>query len=153
MEPYLSKIEQLGLKLSEISMEVRPLPVSITVFKVDDRLFGVESKKIFKLFKVPNIFHEKYINLQKIRLRDFEVKMINLKKLLSIQGGEPKGEMKILMVKGNGEYKGLMIDQVLEKLSATSDKKGEFGEYFSGIVHSTYEEQPVEIPILDLRKF
>jgi hypothetical protein len=134
-------------------METGPLPVSITVFKIDDRLFGVESEKIFKLFKVPNTFQEKYLNLQKIRLKDFEVKMINLKKLLSIQGGEPKGEIKILMVKGNGEYKGFMIDQVLKKLSATSDKEGESGEYFSGIIHSTYKEQRVEIPILDLKKF
>jgi len=153
MEPYFSKIEQLALKLSEIMMEAGPLPVSITVFKVDDRLFGVESEKIFKLFKVPNTFQEKYLNLQRIRLKDFEVKMINLKKLLSIQGGEPKGEIKILMVKGNGEYKGFMIDQILKKLSATSDKEGESGEYFSGIIHSTYKEQPVEIPILDLKKF
>jgi hypothetical protein len=153
MEPYLSKIEQLTLKLSDMIMEAGPLPVNITVFKVDDRLFGVESEKIFKLFKVPNSFQEKYLNLQKIRLKDFEVKMINLKKLLSIHGGEPKGEIKILMVKGNGEYKGFMIDQVLKKLSATSDKEGEYGEYFSGIIHSTYKEQPVEIPILDLKKF
>jgi hypothetical protein len=153
IEPYFSKIEQLALKLSEITMEAGPLPVSITVFKVDDRLFGVESEKIFKLFKVPNTFQEKYLNLQRIRLKDFEVKMINLKKLLSIQGGKPKGEIKILMVKGNGEYKGFMIDQILKKLSATSDKEGESGEYFSGIIHSTYKEQPVEIPILDLKKF
>ncbi len=153
VEPYFSKIEQLALKLSEIIMEAGPLPVSITVFKVDDRLFGVESEKIFKLFRVPNTFQEKYLNLQRIRLKDFEVKMINLKKLLSIQGGEPKGEIKILMVKGNGEYKGFMIDQVLKKLSATSDMEGESGEYFSGIIHSTYKEQPVEIPILDLKKF
>jgi hypothetical protein len=153
IEPYFSKIEQLALKLSEIFTEGGPPPVNITVFKVDDRLLGVESEKVFKLYKVPNNFQEKFMNLPKIRLKDFEVKMINLKKLLSIQGGEPKGEKKILMVKGNGEYKGFMIDQVLKKLSTTSDKEGESGEYFSGIIHSTYKEQSVEIPILDLKKF
>ena len=78
--------------------------------------------------------------------------MINLEKILSIQGGEPKGEIKILMVKDNGEYKGFMVDQVLNKLSALSDKGGEIGGCFSGIIHSTYQEQPIEIPILDLKK-
>lgn len=152
MEPYLSKIEQLCLKFSETLMEPRPLPVSITIFKVEERLFGVESEKVFKLFRVPNTFQEKYSSQQKIRLKGFEVKMINLEKILSIQGGEPKGEIKILMVKDNGEYKGFMIDQVLNKLSALSDKGGKIGECFSGIVHSTYQAQPIEIPILDLKK-
>jgi hypothetical protein len=104
------------------------------------------------LFKVPNTFQEKYSSQQKIRLKGFEVKMINLEKILSIQGGEPKGEIKILMVKDNGEYKGFMIDQVLNKLSALSDKGGKIGECFSGIVHSTYQAQPIKIPILDLKK-
>ena len=61
---------------------------------------GVESEKVFKLFKVPNTFQEKYSNQQKIRLKDVEVKMVNLKKIFSIQGGEPKGEIRILTVKG-----------------------------------------------------
>jgi hypothetical protein len=152
MEPYLSKIEQLCLKFSETLVEARPLPVSITIFKVEDRLFGVESEKVFKLFKVPNTFQEKYSNQQKIRLRGFEVKMINLEEILSIPGGEPRGEIKILMVKDNGEYKGFIVDQVLKKLSAPSDKEGKMGEYFSGIIHSTFQEQAIEIPILDLKK-
>jgi len=152
IEPFLSKIEQLDLKFSETLVEAKSLPVNITIFKVDERLFGVESEKVFKLFKVPNTFQEKYSSLQKIRLKGFEVKMINLEKILSIQGGEPKGEIKILMVKDNGEYKGFMVDQVLNKLSALSDKGGEIGGCFSGIIHSTYQEQPIEIPILDLKK-
>ena len=41
----------------------------------------------------------------------------------------------------------------LRKLSAPSEKSGEVGEYFSGVIHSTYQEQSVEIPILDLKKF
>src|SRR3972149_4802771 len=99
IEPFLSKIEQLDLKFSETLVEAKSLPVNITIFKVDERLFGVESEKVFKLFKVPNTFQEKYSSKQKIRLKGFEVKMINLEKILSIQGGEPKGEIKILMVK------------------------------------------------------
>jgi hypothetical protein len=153
MGPYLFKMEHMTQKLSESLGETRFLPVNITIFKVDEKLFGVESEKVFKLFKVPNTFQEKYLNQQKIRLRDFEVKMINLKKILSIPGGEPKGEIKILTVKDNGEYKGFMVDQVLKKLSALSERGGEVGEYFSGVIHSKYQEQSVEIPILDLKKF
>jgi chemotaxis signal transduction protein len=86
-------------------------------------------------------------------LRDLEVKIVDLRKILSIQGGRPKEEIRILAVKDNGGYKGFMIDQVLKKLSTLFERGGEAGEYFSGVIHSTYQEQPVEIPILDLRKF
>jgi chemotaxis signal transduction protein len=152
VEPLLLKIEQLDLKFSETRSEAESRPVNITIFKVDEKFFGVESEKVFKLFKVPTTFQKKYSNLQKIRLKGFEVRMINLEKILSIPEGEPKGETKILMVKDNGEYKGFMIDQVLNKLSALSDKGKEISECFSGIIHSTYQEQTIEIPILDLKK-
>jgi chemotaxis signal transduction protein len=153
MKEQISRLEETIRKPSAPSMEVWSKPVRVTIFKVDEKLFGVESEKVFKLFKVPNTFQEKYSNQQKIRLRDFEVKMINLKKILALQGGEPKGEIRILTVKDNGGYKGFMVDQVLKKLSTLSERGGEMGEYFSGVIHSTYQEQPVEIPILDLKKF
>lgn len=153
IEDYLSKLGQPTIKSTEELVEMRPQPLNITVFKVDEKLFGVESNKVLKLFKVPDTFHEKYSNRQKIRLRDFEVKMIDLKKIFSIQEGDRKGEIKILTVKDDGEYKGLMVDQVLKKLSTHSDIGGEYGEYFLGMIHWTYQEHPVEIPILDLKKF
>jgi hypothetical protein len=37
-------------------MEVKHLPVHITIFRVDEKLFGVESEKVFKLFRVPHTF-------------------------------------------------------------------------------------------------
>ena len=45
---------------SEKFLEKRALPINVTVFKVDEKFFGVESDKVFKLFKVPNTFHDKY---------------------------------------------------------------------------------------------
>jgi chemotaxis signal transduction protein len=153
MEQQISRLEETAQRPSLASLEARSLPVTITIFKVDEKLFGVESEKVFKLFKVPNTFQEKYSNQQKIRLRDLEVKMVDLRKTLSIQGGGPKGEIRILAVKDNGEVKGFMIDQVLKKLFTTSDRGGEVGEYFSGVIRSTYQKEPVEIPILDLKKF
>ena len=153
MKQQISRLEETIRKPPAASLEAGSKPLNVIIFKVDEKLFGVESEKVFKLFKVPNTFQEKYSNQQKIRLRDFEVKMINLKEIFSIQGGGLKGEIKILTVKDNGEYKGFMVDQVLKKLSTLSEKGGELGEYFSGVIHSTYQEQPVEIPILDLKKF
>jgi len=153
LKQQISKLEEATQRPPDPSLEARPLPVTITIFKIDEKLLGVESAKVFKLFKVPNTFQEKYSKQQKIRLRDLEVKMVDLRKILSIQGGRPKGEIRILAVKDNGGYKGFMIDQVLKKLSTTSDRSGEVGEYFSGVIHSIYQEEPVEIPILDLKKF
>jgi hypothetical protein len=152
MRSHLSEMGSLPPKFSEL-LNDRSLRVNIMIFKVDQKLLGVESQKVFKLFKVPNTFQEKYSNKQKVRLRDVEVEMINLKKLLSIHGETPKDEIRILTVKDNGKVKGFMIDQVLQRLSAISDQREGRGDYFSGIVHYTYQEQPVEIPILDLKKF
>ncbi len=132
---------------------VRTKSVNVTIFRIDKKLFGVESEKVFKLFKVPNTFQKRYSNQEKIRFKDFELKMINLKKILVIPGGEPKGEIRILALKDNGEYKGFMVDQVVKKISANSEKEGEAGEYFSGVIRSTYQEQSVEIPVLNLKKF
>jgi chemotaxis protein histidine kinase CheA len=152
MKQQISRLEETARKPPAPSIEVKSKPVNVTIFRVEERLFGVESEKVFKLFRVPSTFQEKYLNRQKIRVRDFEVKMINLKKILAIEGEEPKGEIKILAVKDNGEYKGFLVDQVLRKISSVSEREGEVGEYFSGIIHSTIQEQSVEIPILDLKK-
>jgi hypothetical protein len=153
MKQQISNLEKTTPKIPVSSEEAKPKTVSVTVIKVDEKLFGVETAKVFKLFKVPPNFQQKYSDQSKIRLRDLEVRIINLRKILSIAGGERAGEMRILAVKDNGEYKGLMVDQVLKQLSTLFERKGGVGEYFSGVIHSTYQEQPVEIPILDLKKF
>jgi chemotaxis signal transduction protein len=153
MRQQISKLEETTPKPPVPSAEARSKPVNVTIFKIDEKLFGVETEKVFKLFKVPLSFRKKYSDQSKIRLKDLEVRIINLKKIFSIPEGEHAGEMRILTVKDNGEYKGLMVDQVLKQLSTLFEKGGEVGQYFSGVIHSTYQEQPVEIPILDLKKF
>jgi len=155
MQQQILKLGETSRKPPALSAEERSPVVHITIFKVDEKLFGVESEKVFKLFKVPKTFEEKYSDRERIRLRDFEVKMVNLRKLLAIEvrGGRPKEQIRILTVKEDGEYKGFMVDEVLKNLSAVSEKKGGAGVYFSGVIHSTYQEQAVEIPILDLKKF
>jgi chemotaxis protein histidine kinase CheA len=127
--------------------------MNITVFKVDEKLFGVESEKVVKLFKVPDTLYDKFANQQKIRLKDFEVRLVDLNTIFSVPRGDRKKEFKILAVKDNGEYKGLMVDNVIKKLSTHPDIRGGYGEYFLGMIHSTHQEKPVEIPILDVKKF
>jgi hypothetical protein len=153
MNTRLSSLEQEARKSAERDPhKIEPLLVNITVFKVDERLFGVESEKVCRLFKVPSSFHNKVRGQEKIRLRDLEVRMIDLKKLFSIEGMGRKGKERVLTVKDNGEYKGLMVDDVLKRLSAHPDMGRAQGEYFIGKVHWTYQQHPVEIPILDLKK-
>jgi chemotaxis signal transduction protein len=152
MRQQAAKIEEMTRKAPAPSAEPKSEPVSVTILRVDKRLFGVEGEKIFKLFKVPTTFLEKYPGQQKIRLKDLEVKIVDLRKLFSISGGERLGETRILTVKENEEYKGLLVDEVLNKSSAPLEKKDELGEYCSGVIHSTYQERLVEIPVLDLKK-
>ena len=150
-EQHLSSHGQMVRVSSEKLWEKKSIPVEITVFKIDEKLFGIESNKVFKLFKAPSSFQEKYSSQQKIRLKDFEMKVVDLKKLFSIEHKDPKGEIQILIAKEDGEYIGLMVDQILKRLSARAEVNGEYAEYLLGMVHWTYQEQPVDIPILNLK--
>ena len=154
-----SRFEQMTRTSPEELVEKKLLPLDITIFKIDEKLFGIESQKVFKLFKLPNAYQDKISGQQRIRLKEFEIQMVDLKKIFSIESqgrkGLPagrQGEIQILTVKENGEYKGLIVDQLLKRLSAEADISKDYGEYFLGMVHWTYQEKPVEIPILNLKK-
>ena len=151
-DQHLYRIGQITRTSPEELVEKSPLLMDITIFRIGEKLIGIESHKIFKLFKVPSTFQDKYSNQQKIRVKDFEIKIVDLNKIFSIENRGQKREIQILTVKEDEEYKGLMIDQVLKKLSAQAEISGEFGEYFLGMFHWTYHEQPVRIPILNLKK-
>ncbi len=151
-DQYLYRLGQMSRTSPEELVEKRPRAMDITIFKIGEKLIGIESHKIYKLFKVPNIFRDKYSSQQKIRLKDFEFKMVDLKKIFPIETRGGKGEIQLVTVKEEEEYKGLMVDQVLKKLSAQAEISGEYGEYFLGMFHWTYQEQPVKIPILNLKK-
>lgn len=152
MDLSLLRADRGSTQLAEPSSSMRLVPVNITILKVDERLLGVESDKIYKLFKVPVDHQDRYVDQQKIRLKDFEVRLIDLRKVLSIPKGRRKAEVKILAVNEDGEYKGLIVDQVLERLSTQMETGGKYGEYFTGMTHWTYQERPTEILILDLKK-
>jgi hypothetical protein len=154
MDLFLLKVDRGSTQPVEPPIPIRWVPINITIFRVEGKLLGVESDKIYKLFKVPLDHQDWYVDQQKIRLRDFEVRLIDLRKVFSIAEGSRKAEVKrILTVKEDGEYKGLMIDQVLKRLSTQMETGGKYGEYLMGITHWTYQEQPTEISILNLKRF
>jgi hypothetical protein len=126
--------------------------VHVTVFKVDGHYFGVPSEKVFKLFKVPASFHDRFSNQQKIRLKDFEMKIVDLKALLSLPEGKSKGERRILIVRDDGEYKGFLIDNVLDRVSTHPAAPGGHEAYASGVIQWTYQRQPMEIPLLNVAR-
>jgi len=126
--------------------------VHVTVFKVDGRYFAVPSEKVFKLFKVPASFHDRLSNQQRIRLKDFEMKIVDLKTLLSLPEGKSEGERRILIVRDDGEYKGFLIDNVLDRLSTYLAAPGGHEVYASGVIQWTYQHQPMEIPLLNVAR-
>lgn len=159
VEESLQKIQGSLLEMDQriknhlgSSIREKGLMAQVLIFKVSGRLFGIESQKVVKLFKLPYPLCEKYANSKKLQLRNLEVNMVNLKKIFSLEGEYPSKEVRILAVKEDGEVKGLMIDEIIKSLSAQPKIQKTAEQYFSGMIHWTYQDQPVEVPILDLTK-
>ena len=159
MHGALEKIEQRLSRLEKQTLNPReeeggqPSPgLTVMVFKLEGKLFGVQNEQVFKLFKVPATFRDKYVDQQRIRIRNVDVKLVDLKRLFSIQEEGPERELKILIVKDDGEHKGLMIEQVLQKISTRSDLGKGTSDYFMGSIPWMYQERPVEISVLDVKK-
>jgi hypothetical protein len=152
IEEDLSRFRQTVREPTRPVVELKPSAVQVTVFRIDGKLFGVESDKVFKLFRVPETFEDRHLHQERIRLRDTEVRLIDLKKILALPKGEKRGETKILLVKEGDECRGLVIGELLKKLSTPVEMEEGNGGYYMGTVHWTYQEHPVAVPVLDLRK-
>ncbi len=152
IEERLSRLEKQTLNPREEEGGQSSPGLTVMVFKLEGKLFGVQNEQVFKLFKVPATFRDKYVDQQRIRIRNVDVKLVDLKKLFSIQEKGPERELKILIVKDDGEHKGLMIEQVLQKISTRSDLGKGTSDYFMGSIPWTYQERPVEISVLDVKK-
>ncbi len=160
-EGVLSRMEETLLRIGGEVQKWRKgaLPAekpsfSVTIIKANGKLFGVENDKIYKVFRVPEVFYEKYSKAEKIRLREVEVRMIDLRKVLSVTEENRRGEERILVTMDNGEYKGFRVEQVLKKLSTPLLQKGGlYAEFCSGVVQWKHGDFPAEIPVLDVKKF
>ena len=152
IEERLSHLEKQTLNPREEEGGQSSPGLTIMVFKLEEKLFGVQNEQVFKLFKVPATFRDTYVDQQRIRIRNVDVKLVDLKRLFSIREKGPERELKILIVKDDGEHKGLMIEQVLQKIRTRSDLGKGTSDYFMGSIPWMYQERPVEISILDVKK-
>jgi len=129
-----------------------PSKAKVTVFKVGEKLLAIESHQVFKLFKVPASLRKTIQAFPKFRLQGFEVKMIDVETLFSIPESEREVERLILILKGNGTYKGLLIDRILNRLSAPMEEGETFDAHLLGMIRWTYQDLPIRIPILNLER-
>ncbi len=125
----------------------------VTVFKIGERLFGVESEKVFSLFKVPTSLQHKMSHLKKFQLKGLEVKVVSLGTFFSLpEMDRVGGEQQVLILKDDSEFKGILMNRVLSRLYGPLEPSGELNEYLLGMIRWTYEDLPIKVPILNLRK-
>lgn len=129
-----------------------PLKTRVTVFRTGEKLFGVESDKVFKLFKVSSPLTQKMIQSGNVRLKGLEVRMIDLGSFFHISEVDQEEERQVLILKEDREYIGLMMDRVLNRLSGPLEQGGDSSAYLLGMIRWTYDDLPMKIPILDFKK-
>jgi len=152
MDQHLAVHERAVEVPKEKPQEEIVLKTEVTIFKIGEKLFGVESDKVFKLFKLPVSLRDKFIPAAKVRLKGIEVSMIALEPFFAVSEEERTEERQILILKDNGEYKGIMIDRILNRMVGAVEQGEGWGESILGMVRWTYEDLPIRIPILDLKK-
>lgn len=158
----LEKVRQEPIPSPERHSETPPLPPlkDITVFKAGGKLVGVESEGIRKLFKVPPFFQETYAEQPRVRVRENDITLIDLKKIFPEESWRSEGAVKLLMLygeggkEGEGECKGLIVEDVLKRLMILpeQEKGSGDGNPLLGRIRWLYDAHPVDVPILDFRK-
>jgi hypothetical protein len=126
--------------------------MDITVFKSYGKLYGVESLKVMRLYKVPASFEERYGDRPKVRVRDKVVTLIDLKKTFPEESWLPAETSRLLMVEEEGEFKGLIVEEVLKRIITSPSDRGKNGKPVLGLVHWNYRAHPVDVPILDIKR-
>jgi hypothetical protein len=126
--------------------------MDITVFKSYGKLYGVESQKVMKLYKVPPSFEERYGDRPKVRVKDKDVTLIDLKKTFPEESWLPAETSRLLMVQEEGEFKGLIVEEVLKRIISSPSDRGENGKPLLGLIHWNYQAHPVDVPILDVKR-
>ena len=133
-------------------MGTAPVPLNVTVFKVDGRFFGVPSERVFKLFRIPEGMQDRLKDLERIHLQGMDVKVVELSKLFSIQRQRAGEESRMLIVKHEEAFKGLLIERVLQKISSRVEPDTPCDEYSTGIISWKYQDQRIDVPILNTDK-
>ncbi len=153
LDHHLSLHEKVGVEIRTPSEDRVSSKKRVTVFKTGERLFGVESEKVFRLFKVPTSLQHKMSHLKKFQVKGLEVKIIPLGTFFSLpEMDRVGGEQQVLILKDDSEYKGILMNRVLSRLYGPLEPSGELNEYLLGMIRWTYEDLPIKVPILNLRK-
>jgi hypothetical protein len=129
----------------------RPL-MDITIFETSGRCYGLESQKILKLLKVPPSFEERYGHYPKVRLKDHDVSLIDLQKAFPGESWGHGGALRLVMIREEEGYKGLMVEKVLKRLKGSLEERKGDGRPVLGIFRWNYQSHPVDVPILDLAR-
>jgi chemotaxis signal transduction protein len=112
----------------------------------------VPSEKVFKLFRIPEGMQKRFKDLGRIHLQGMDVKVVNLSKLFSIQRQRAGEETRMLIVKHEETFKGLVIERVLQKVSSRVETDAPCDEYSTGIISWNYQDQRIDVPILNADK-
>lgn len=152
IDQRLSHLERNPFEAPAAPGQAKRPPMDITVFKTYGKLFAIESQKIIKLYRVPSSFEAKYADQSKVRLRDMDVTLIDLKKTFPLESRLSEGMSKLLMIQEEGECKGLVVEEVVKRLMTSPKDRGESGKPLLGTFDWTYQSHPVEVLILDLKK-
>lgn len=126
--------------------------MDVTIFRACGKCYGVETQKIWKLYRIPPSFREKYGNQPKVRLKDAEVSLVDLRKAFPGETLNESGEAKLLMLQGDGEYKGLIVVEVLKRLRGAVEERPADARPLLGVLHWFDQSEAVEVPILDSNK-
>jgi hypothetical protein len=118
--------------------------------RIGQKLFGVATENVFKLYKVPDGVAGNYADEEKIRIKDLEVRIVDPGRLLLVDRDREAGGAKLLALRDGREYKGLWIDAVVKTLSAAMESESS-GDCFSGIVRWMHEGNPVTVPVLNVK--
>ena len=158
-ESLLQRIEQRFSELEKRSdappggSSKETLPsMDITVFKSYGKLYGVESQKIMKLYKVPPSFEERYGDRPKVRVKDKDVTLVDLKKMFPEETWHRGETCRLLMIQGEGEFKGLIVEEVLKRIISSFSDREKNGKPVLGLIHWNYQAHPVDVPILDVER-
>ena len=78
--------------------------------------------------------------------------LIDLKKTFPEESWLPAETSRLLMIQGEGECKGLIVEEVLKRIISSPADRGENGKPLLGLIHWNYQAHPVDVPILDVKR-
>lgn len=160
MERILSRLESLLLRVESGKPEPERvgtgegIPLRVVLFRACGKLYGVEHAKVYKIFRVPEDIWARYGGVQRIRLKDLEVRLIDLGEFFPTERREgPLGE-RMLLVREDGQYLGFRIEEVVKQLSAPLWGRAQpSSSPVIGHVRWRFANRSVDVPVLDPGRF